>query len=148
MGLSSKKSIKATDAKKFQPIIQGMIIEISRVLDIPIQEGSIVSLSQNLVADNNDPYGIFKDITGFLMGIAETVLIKTGNPIYMAIGTAVKIFRHIIFSLDDEAPSISNMLEIIGNNFLDTVVNLKKDNKEMNLENFIQVYADNLQLSE
>lgn len=145
-GQTMNKSVNASDADRYKPLIQEMLIEISRIVDIPIYEGSISSLTENLFDDEKDSYGKFRFFIGFIMGFAEKALIATSNPVLSVIGKGIGVVRNFIFP-HDTAPSLFNILNSIGVNYLETIIILKNNNKPLNLQNFMQVYAENIQLN-
>lgn len=142
---SINKPIRASEVYKYKPLIQSMLIEVSRVLNIPIQGGSILILSENLLSENEDSYGTFKDIVGFLMGFAEKSLIETGNPILILISEGINFIHNLLFHGND-VPTLPEIMGLIGNNFIDTVSILRNNKMEMNSDNFMQVYTSSIKM--
>lgn len=142
---SINKPIRASEVYKYKPLIQSMLIEVSRVLNIPIHGGSILILSENLLSENEDSYGTFKDIVGFLMGFAEKSLVETGNPFLILISEGINFIHNLLFH-DNDVPILSEIMGLIGNNFIDTVSILRNNKMEMNSDNFMQVYTSSIKM--
>lgn len=145
-GHINNKSINVSDADKYIPIIQEMLIGISSIVDIPIYEGSIPSLTDNLFVKEKDSYGKFRFFIGFIMGFAEKALLVTFNPVLSVIGKGIGVIRNFIFPYDS-APSLFNILNSIGIYYLETVIILKKNGKPLDFKNFMEVYTENIQLN-
>lgn len=142
--MNCNKPIRASDAKNYKPTIQEMLIGISRRLDIPIQEGSISILSSKLFEGEKDHYQSFRDTIGLFMGMAEKTLSSTGNAVLNVIGRGIGVVREFLFP-QGKTESLDVMLKTIGNNYLNTVVCLKKSGQELNLDNFMKIYTENFQ---
>lgn len=144
-GHLTSKPIRAKDAYRYKPQIQNMILEISRLLGLQIQGGSIEHLTDNLLTEKENKYDIFKDIIGYIMGIAEDILSPSGNVILRQVGKLIGTISNIIFP-PKERLTLDKIMKSIGTNFLETISTLKSDDKEINIENFMQTYTQIIEL--
>lgn len=147
--LLGKRAASGRSIKKYQPAIQHMLIEIARVLDIPIQEGAIVTLSLIIIDDKDkapkDLYSSFKQFIILLMEFIESCLISSGNFICAGIGACAKGIHSFFNDTTSETQSIPTIVEEIGNNFIDTFLTLKNSEQKITADNFLQVYSDKFQ---